>query len=80
MKTRIVLKSFEALSFTAFVAGRQNGGETPVGGATVAQNPARQPRHSASQAVQRPGYPGFFTSPDPHSARLGLDKSALNDI
>ena len=80
MKTRIVLKSFEALSSAAFATGDQTSGEAGRGGAKVAPTPAPQPQPAPSQAVHIPGHPEYFLMPGQPTDWLDTVNSALNDI
>jgi hypothetical protein len=79
MKTRIVLKSFAALSLPAFGAGDQASGEAGKGGSNVAPTPAPQPQPAPSQEIHIPGHTDFMM-PGQLTDWLGVVNSALNDL
>jgi hypothetical protein len=80
MKTRIVLKSFEALSLAAFAAGEQTSGEAGRGGASSAPAQACQPQPASSQAIHITGHPEYFMMPGQPTDWLDTVNSPLNDI
>ena len=80
MKTPIVLKSFEALSFAVFAKEGQTGGQPERGGSNVEPEPARQLQSAPRQAVNIPGHPDYFPMPGQPADWLDTVNSALNDI
>jgi hypothetical protein len=80
MKTRIVLKSFEAMSFAAFASGVQSSGETGGGGSNAEPKLAPQPQPAPNQAIHIPGFPEYFKMPVQPKDWPNADNSALNDL
>jgi hypothetical protein len=80
MKTPIVLKSFEALSFAVFAKGAQTGGEEGRAGSNVAPTAAAQPQPVPSQAIHIPHDSKYLLMPGQPTDWLDTVNSALNDI
>jgi hypothetical protein len=80
MKTRIVLKSFQALSLAALAARDQAGGQAGKGGTTALPAFARHSQTTQSEAIHVPARLKYFTTPGQRTGWQETVNSALNDI